>query len=100
MNSKLRSVVFGSLVAGSLIISAAPALARVDWRDIENDRTRLQQSYEELAQNRRQLDWDLDHGASSYRLDQDHKAIQNKLEDIRRNRENLRRDMRDFDDFS
>ena len=100
MNSKLRSVVFGSLVAGSLIISAAPALARVDWRDIENDRTRLQQSYEELAQNRRQLDWDLDHGASSYRLDQDHRDIQNKLEDNRRNRENLRRDMRDFDDFS
>ena len=61
---------------------------------------RLQQSYDELGQNRRQLDWDLDHEASSYQLDQDHRAIQNKLEDIRRNREILRRDMRGFDNFS
>jgi hypothetical protein len=95
--NKVRTIIFGSLVAGSLVATAAPALARVDWNDIVNDRTRLQTDSEELAQNRRQLDWDIDHGASSYQLDRDHRAIQNKLDDIRRDRETLRRDMSDYD---
>ena len=73
--NKLRTIVLGSFVAGSLIASAASALARVEWRDIVNDRTRLRMDYDELAQNRRQLDWDLDHEASSYQLDRDHQAV-------------------------
>ncbi len=32
MNSKLKTLVFGGLIAGSLMMSAAPAMAR-DWRD-------------------------------------------------------------------
>lgn len=36
MNSKLKNVVFGGLIAGSLMMSAAPALAR-DWRDHDRD---------------------------------------------------------------
>jgi hypothetical protein len=98
--NKLRTVVFGSLIAGSLMVSAAPALARVEWRDIMRDRERLRMDNEELARNRRQLDWDLDHGASSYQLDRDHRAVQNSLEDIRRDREILQRDMSDFEDYS
>ena len=35
--NKSKTIVFGSLVAGSLIASAGPALARVEWRDIVND---------------------------------------------------------------
>jgi hypothetical protein len=98
--NKLKTIVFGSLVAGSLIASAGPALARVEWRDIVNDRARLRMDYDELAQNRRQLDWDLDHEASRYQLDRDHQAIQDKLDDIRRNREALQRDTRDYEDLS
>jgi hypothetical protein len=98
--NKLRTIVFGSLVAGSLIASAGPALARVEWRDIVNDRARLRTDNDELAQNRRQLDWDLDHRASSYQLDRDHRAIEISLENIRRDREILRRDMTDFEDNS
>ena len=98
--NKLRTVVFGSLVAGSLMVSVVPAIARVEWRDIMRDRERLRMDNEELARNRRQLDWDLDHGASSYQLDTDHRAIQNSLEDIRRDREILQRDMSDFEDYS
>ena len=98
--NKLKTIVFGSLVAGSLIASAGPALARVEWRDIVNDRARLRMDYDELAQNRRQLDWDLDHEASRYQLDRDHQAIQDKLDDIRRNRETLQRDTRDYEDLS
>jgi len=97
---KLRTIVFGSLIAGSLIASAGPALGRVEWRDIVNDRARLRMDNDELAQNRRQLDWDLDHGASSYQLDRDHRAINNTLDTINRERETLRRDMSDFEDFS
>ncbi len=96
--NKFRTIVFGSLVAGSLALSAGPALARVEWRDIENDRGRLQTSYDELARNRRQLDFDIDLGASSYQIDKDRRAIQRSLDDIRRERENLRRDMREFGD--
>ena len=98
--NKLKTIVFGSLVAGSLIASAGPALARVEWRDVINDRARLRMDYDELAQNRRQLDWDLDHEASRYQLDRDHQAIQDKLDDIRRNREALQRDTRDYEDLS
>src|SRR5713101_5835172 len=96
---KLRTIVFGGLVAGSLIASAGPALARVEWRDIVNDRARLRMDNDELAQNRRQLDWDLDHGASSYRLDRDHQAIEYSLDKNRTDRETLRRDMRNYEDF-
>ena len=98
--NKLKTILFGSFVAGSLIASAGPALARVEWRDIVNDRARLRMAYDELAQNRRQLDWDLDHGASSYQLNRDHRAINNTLDTINRERETLRRDMSDFEDFS
>ena len=98
--NKLRTVVFGSLVAGSVMVSAVPAMARVEWRDIMRDRERLRMDTEEVARNRRQLDWDLDHGAGSYQLDTDHRAIQNSLEDIRRDREILQRDMSDFEDYS
>jgi len=98
--NKLRTVIFGSLVTGSLMLSAAPAFARVEWRDIVNDRARLRMDNEELARNRNQLDWDLDHSASSYQLDRDHRAIRDSLDDINRDRETLQQDMRDFDEFS
>ena len=98
--NKLRTILLGSFVTGSLIASAGPALARVEWRDIVNDRAKLRMDYEELARNRRQLDQDIDLGASSYQLDRDHRVIEDKLADIRRNREILRRDMDDFEDYS
>ena len=98
--NKLRTLILGSFVTGSLIASAGPALARVEWRDIVNDREKLRMNYEELAQNRRQLDQDIDRGASSYQLDRDHRVIQDKLDDIRRSRETLRQDMDDFENYS
>ena len=93
---RLRNILFGSLVAGSLILSAGPALARVEWRDVESDRARLRTDYDELARNRRQLDLDLDRGASPYQLDRHHRAIEKNLDDIRRGREILRRTLREY----
>ena len=92
----LRAILLRSLVAGSLILSAGPALARVEWRDVESDRARLRMDYDELARNRRQLDLDLDRGASSYQLDRHHRAIEKNLDDIRRDREILRRTLREY----
>ena len=85
---RLKAIIFGSLVVGSLIASAAPALARVEWRDIENDRARLRMNNDELALNRRQLDLDLERRASPYQLDRDHRAIEKILEDRKSTRLN------------
>ena len=54
--NKLKSIVFSSLIAGSLAIPATSAFARVEWRDISNDRAQLRTAQEELARNRQQLD--------------------------------------------
>jgi hypothetical protein len=96
--NKVRSILFGSLLAGSLALPAGPALARVEWRDLENTRARLQAGTEELARNRRQLDLDIDRGASSYQIDRDRRAVEKNLDDIRRDREILRRDLREYSD--
>ncbi len=93
---RFRTILFGSLVAGSLMISAGAAVAQVSWRDVDNDRERLRMGYDELDRNRDQLNWDLDHGASSYQVDRDQRAIQDNLRDIRRDRDILRRDLRDL----
>jgi hypothetical protein len=98
--NKLRTIILGSLVAGSLALPTASALARVEWRDIRSDQARLLMDYDEVARARRQLDWDLDHGASGYQIQRDHTAIQNALEDVRRDRETLQRDMFDYENFS
>jgi len=98
--NKLKSIVFSSLIAGSLAIPATSAFARVEWRDISNDRAQLRTAQEELARNRQQLDFDFDHGASNYQLDRDHRAIQQSMEDVRRARETLRRDMTDYEEYS
>jgi len=98
--NKLRTIIFGSVLAGSLALPAASALARVDWRDLENDRARLRTDYEELAQARRQREWDMYHHATGYQLRMDDQAIQNKLDDIRRDREILAQDRFDYDNFS
>jgi hypothetical protein len=98
--NRLKTIFFGSLVAGSLALPAASVLARVEWRDIRDDRAKVEMSNQELARARRQLDWDLDHGASRFQIERDHRAIQNALEDVRRDREILQRDMIDYENYS
>ncbi len=96
---RFKTIVFGGLVAGSLMISAGAAIAQVSWRDVDSDRDRLRMGYNDLDRNRDQLNWDLDHGASSYQIDRDQRAIQDNLRDIRRDRDILQRDLRDMRDF-
>ncbi|HEY7166000.1 MAG TPA: hypothetical protein VIB79_15635 [Candidatus Binatia bacterium] len=97
---KLKSLILGSLVTGSLMLPAGAAFARVDWRDIRQDQARVDADNAQVREARRQLDFDLDHGARGYQIEQDHRAIQNALEDLRSDRELMRRDMADYDNFS
>lgn len=100
--NKLRAIVAGSLVAGTLIASAVPALAdgwfwsRRDtrwgdsrWRDnrcCASGYTRRDFDYyrNDLARNRYELDKDLRNGAGSREIARDRQAIQTDLETLRR----------------
>ena len=105
MNSKLKTIVLGTLVAGSLVAPAGPLLAREDWhgrhddrawtsirRDIGNDRRDLRQDYAELARARRQRAFDRWHHVGRRRLAWDHQHIQDLLNDIRNDRSDRRWD--------
>jgi hypothetical protein len=102
--NKLRAIVAGGLVAGTLIASAVPALAdgwfwsRRDtrwgdtrWRDRDYHccapgYTRRDFDYyrNDLARNRYELDRDLRNGAGSREIARDRQAIQTDLEILRR----------------
>ena len=94
---RLKAIVFGGLVASSLIISAGPALAG-DWHrpyryhrwddvrdlrsDIHNDRRDLDYYHRDLIRNRRHLDQDLRLGANRHQIARDRRAIQTDLDNI------------------
>jgi hypothetical protein len=106
---RLRAIVFGSLVAGSLLISAGPALAG-DWhkpdryhrwddarglrRDIHNDRADLAYYYRDLERNRRHLDHDRRIGANRHQIARDQRAIQTDLDRIHSIRGDIWQDRR------
>ena len=106
MNSKLKTLVFGGLVAGSLIMSAAPVMAR-DWHwndrhDRWDDRYyyrgqndgwydpawgRLRGSrsdYNALEQARQQALYDASHHASRKKIAQDDAVVDELLNRMHR----------------
>lgn len=94
MNRKISPLIFGSLIVRSLI-SSSPALARHEWRwstyqeDRWENRADLRRGYRELEDARRQLQYDLRHGASSRRIARDEARIR-EIED------NIRAERREF----
>ncbi len=107
MNTRSKNVVVG-LMAGVLMLSAGPALARdarhgfhqhhgrrnwhnagdradirSDRRDIFSDRADLRRDFRDVRQDRRQLRWDLRHGASPARIASERADIRRDLGDIR-----------------
>ncbi len=76
MNRKLKTIVLGGLVAGSLVISAVPAMARNrDFYERYRWDNRSQSVDEALQQARRQAIYDASHHASRRRLAADEARI-------------------------
>ena len=80
MNRKLKSVIFGSLIAGSLLMSAGPVLAYDYWHWSARDhrwarRADIRSDYRDLQEARRQLEYDRRYGASRRRIAQDEARI-------------------------
>ena len=96
MNRKINALIFGSVVLGSLVISSGPAMARDDWRWSERDhrwerRAELRSDHRALEAARRQLDYDIRHGASRRRIAQDRERIREIEAEIRADRRDLAR---------
>ncbi len=127
MNTKLKTIVLGALVATPLVMSAGPVFARDDWhgrsrvnwhgqprnnwnwrhddrgragtwRDTRNDRRDIRHDYGELARARRQRDDLVRSGASRGRIAQEDEHIRSIWDDIRGDRQDLRQDNRGWFD--
>jgi hypothetical protein len=88
MSIKVKSLMSSTVLAGTLILSAAPAMARDYWHWQERDhrwerRAELRSDQRDLAQARRQLDYDRAHHASRRTIAQDEARIRDIERDIR-----------------
>ncbi len=101
---RLRNIISGSLIAGSFMVLAMPASAVAQWyrspheirRDILNNQDALRRQYDELAQARRQLDRDIDYGASRRRIADDRRRIQEAMNEIASLERDISQDRRDL----
>jgi hypothetical protein len=95
MKTIFRTVVLGSLIAGSLMLSVGPAMARDYWHRSDHDwwsrRADVRQDHRELWEARRQLDYDATHHASRKTLARDQARIDSILNDIRNDRRDFYR---------
>jgi hypothetical protein len=96
MNTKLKAIVLGSLIAGSLMASAGPVMAQDYWHWSEHEhrwarRANLRSDYRDLQQARWQLEYDRRHGASRRRIAEDEARIRDIERDIRLDRRYLSR---------
>jgi hypothetical protein len=94
MNRKISCLIFGSLILSSLVVSTNSAMAQRRWSDNEERwerRADLRREYRELEDARRQLEYDLRHGASRWRIADDEARIREIEDAIRADRRELSR---------
>ena len=96
MISAFKTLIMGSVIAGSLLTVAVPAMARDYWHWSERQsnwerRADLRSDYRDLAAARRQLDYDRAHHASRRRIAADMARIRDIENDIRADRYAYRR---------
>ena len=100
--SKMKNVVLGGLIAGTLLTSVGPALADDRGWGHQNqrysNRDELRGDYDRLAQAKAKLEYDLRHHASRKKLARDQAAIQAILDEIQSDRRDNRHVYRDRDD--
>jgi hypothetical protein len=91
MNGKFKSLIVGGLVAGSLAFSTTSVLARDYWHWSENQhrwdrRADLRSDHRDLAQAKRQLEYDRAHHANRRVIARDMERIRDIENDIREDR--------------
>jgi hypothetical protein len=87
MNRKIGVLVFGSLIFGSLTTSAGPVMARDFWHWSEREhrwdrRADLRTDEKDLAEAKRQLEYDRNHHASRRKVAEDEARIRDIERDI------------------
>jgi len=88
MSTKIKSLLSSTVLAGSLILSAAPVMAREYWHWYEKDhrwehRANIRSDRQDLAQAKRQLEYDRAHHASRRTIAQDEARVRDIERDIR-----------------
>ena len=88
MSIKIKSLMSSTVLAGTLIVSAGPAMARDYWHWHEKEhrwehRADIRSDKKDLAQGRRQLEYDRAHHASRRTIAQDEARIRDIERDIR-----------------
>ena len=88
MSTKIKSLLSSTVLAGSLILSAAPVMAREYWHWYEKDhrwehRANIRSDRQDLAQAKRQLEYDRAHHAGRRTIAQDEARIRDIERDIR-----------------
>jgi hypothetical protein len=91
MKNRTKTLLFFSLIAGSLILQAAPAGARDYWHWAEREHrwergADLRSDRRDLEEARRQLRYDRNHHASRRKSAQDEARIRDLERDIREDR--------------
>ncbi|HEV8341466.1 MAG TPA: hypothetical protein VGR30_03740 [Candidatus Binatia bacterium] len=106
----LKTIVWGSLVAGSLLMVGDAVFAdergrfhrggrhgfpreiRQDFREIQGDRAELHRDYRELARDRHELYQDIRRGAGRREIARDRAEVRQDLREIAQDRRELRQD--------
>jgi hypothetical protein len=94
MKHKIPKLIFGVLVAGSLTMQAIPASADY-WHWAARDhrwerRSDIRSDRRDLAEARRQLEWDLNHHASGRKIAEDRARVRDLERDIHVDRRAMR----------
>ena len=91
---KVKNLLFSGLIAGSLMASAVPAMARDYWHWNSNrweHRAEVRSDRADLAQARRQLAYDRSHHASRRTIAADEARIRDLERDLREDQRLARR---------
>lgn len=88
MFTKIKTLMSSTVLAGSIVLSVAPVMARDYWHWYDKDnrwehRANVRSDQRDLAQARRQLEYDRTHHASRRTLAQDEARIRDIERDIR-----------------
>ena len=95
MNTRTQTLLVAAILTGSLTLQAVPALAHDYWHWAAREhrwerRTDIRSDRRDLAEARRQLDWDLQHHASRRKIAQDRARIADLERDIHEDRRAMR----------